>query len=122
MAQDDLPGRLRADLTAALKARDRESARVLRTVLSAIANAEAQPASDDTPTSLRSQGVIAGAAAGLGAAEVARRDLGAGDVRAIVAAERDGRLAAAEDLDGRGAGDAAEALRAEAALLERYLE
>ena len=56
----DLHKRLRADLTDALRARDRESVRVLRTVLAAIANAEAQPAADLTPMSLRSEGVIAG--------------------------------------------------------------
>lgn len=121
MSPPDLPGRLRNDLTAAMRERDRESVRVLRTVLSAIANAEAQPDLDDSPTSARSSGPIAGATHGLGAGEVARRQLDASDVRAIVLAERDERLTAAADLADRGAPDAAEALRAEAALLERYL-
>ena len=118
----DLPGRLRHDLTDAMRRRDRVTARVLRTALSSIANAEAQPASDETPTSLRSAGGIAGAADGLAATEVARRELDEDEVRAVVAAERDDRLAAADDLAGRGAADAAAALRAEAALLERYLD
>jgi uncharacterized protein len=90
-------------------------------VLSAIANAEAQPAQDPSPMTSRSYGVIAGAADGLAAAEVARRELGAHEVRAIVAAEREERLAAAAELVTADAPDAAGALRAEAALLDRYL-
>jgi uncharacterized protein len=117
----DLPSQLRDDLTAALRARDRDSVRVLRTVLSAIANAEAQPEPDATPAGLRSEGAIAGAADGVAAAEVARRDLDAQAVRAIVEAERDERLAAADELAARGAHASAGALRDEATLLERYL-
>jgi uncharacterized protein YqeY len=117
----DLPDRLRQDLTAAMRERQRESVRVLRTALSAIANAEAQPNPDETPTSTRSSGPIAGAADGLGAAEVARRELDPSEIRAIVQAERDERLTAADGLAARGALDAADALRAEAALLDRYL-
>lgn len=116
-----LQARLRQDLTAALRARDKDTARVLRTVLAAIANAEAQPDPDETPTSLRSDGAIAGAASGVGAADVARRELDEDEVRAIVAGERDERLVSAEDVAARGAVDAADALRAEAALLEPYL-
>ncbi|WP_243057080.1 GatB/YqeY domain-containing protein [Nocardioides sp. SR21] len=118
----DLQARLREDLTTALRARDRVTAGVLRTALSAIANAEAQPAPADTPVSLRTEGVIAGAATGLGAADVARRELTAADVRTIVAGERDERLASAADLDARGAAEAAAALRTEAALLDQYLD
>jgi uncharacterized protein YqeY len=117
-----LQNRLRDDLTAAMRARDRDTARVLRTLLSAIANAEAQPQPDQTPAGLRSDGVIAGAADGLGAAEVARRELAEQEIRAIVAAERDERLAAATDLAARGAPGPADALRTEASLLDRYLE
>ncbi|GAA1799083.1 hypothetical protein GCM10009795_050690 [Nocardioides hankookensis] len=118
----DLPRRLRDDLTAALRARDKDAVRVLRTALAAIANAEAQPEVDETPTSLRSEGVIAGASEGLGSADVARKELGPDDVVAIVRAERDDRLASADDLEGRRAGEAAKALRADAALLDRYLD
>lgn len=108
---------LRADLTAALRAGDRAAARVLRTTLSAIANAEAQPA-QDVDASL-ADGPIAGAASGLGAAEVARRSLTEEDVRRIVAAERDERLDAAVGLE--AAGRDATALRAEATVLDGYL-
>lgn len=118
----ELTSRLRADLTAALRERDKDTARVLRTVLAAIANAEAQPVGDSTPASTATSSHVAGAADGLHAAEVDRRELSEADVRAVVAAERDERLRAAEHLTESGAGDAAEALRLEAGLLERYLE
>ena len=120
MSGSDLSDRLRADLTAGMRERDRERVRVLRTVLSAIANAEAQPDLDATPTSLRSEGPIAGATDGL-SADVARRELDETQIRAVVAAERDERLASADDLESRGAGEAAGVLRAEAALLDGYL-
>jgi uncharacterized protein len=105
-----------------MRSRDHESVRVLRTVLSAIANAEARPDVDPTPVSLRSDGVIAGAADGVGATEAARRILGPEGERAIVEAERDERLASADELASRGALDVAGALRAEAALLDRCLD
>ena len=105
-----------------MRKRDRDAVRVLRTVLSAIANAEAQPDLDDTPMSQRSQGVIAGAAEGLGSGEVARRELSERDVRAVVEGERDERRAAADDLAARGEAVAADRLRAEATLLEGYLD
>jgi hypothetical protein len=117
----DLQSQLRDDLRTAMRARDRELVRVLRTVLSAIANAESQPDLDETPLRDRSDGPIAGAVEGLAAAEVARRELDTQEVRAIVEAERDERLSAADNLATRGAVEAAEALRAEATLLDRYV-
>jgi hypothetical protein len=117
----DLPSRMRADLTAALRERDRDTARVLRTVLSAIANAEAQPAADGEPLSLRGDGPIAGASDGLGSADVVRRELTVEDLRAVVRSERDECLGSAADLEARGATDVAAALRADAAVLERYV-
>ena len=117
----DLRGQLREDLTVAMRERDRETARVLRTVLAAIGNAEAQPPVDQTPISLRSDGPIAGAAHGVGAAEVARRDLDEQAIRDLVEGERNERLASAEDLERRGVLAAADDLRRQAALLGRYL-
>jgi hypothetical protein len=117
----DLHGRLREDLSTAIRGRDGRTVRVLRSVLSAIANAEALPDVEQPPTSSRSAGGIAGAVDGLGAADVARQLLTEDDVVAIVKAERDERLAAADDLAGLGAPEAADDLRAEAALIERYL-
>ena len=83
---------------------------MLRTVLSAIANAEAQPDVDRTPTSLRSEGAIVGP----------RRRARNTPQRATLA-ERDERLAAADDLAMRDVLEAADELRAEAALLDHYL-
>lgn len=117
----DLHARLRGDLTAALRERDRDTVGVLRTVLSAIANAEAQPVAGSTPTSHVANGRIAGASAGVGATEVARRELDEDEVRAIVQAERDERIAAADELARRGAAAAAVALVAEASLMDGYL-
>ncbi len=85
----ELVEQMRADLTAAMKARDTEAVRVLRTALAAVANAEAQPADDAGPASLTVSGGIAGAADGLGAAEAERRTLTEDDVRAILRAERE---------------------------------
>jgi hypothetical protein len=117
----DLQARLRDDLAAAMRAQDRSTVRLLRTVLSAIANAEAQPVEGATRTSRLSSGPIAGATTGVGATEVGRRDLGEDEVRAIVRAERGERITAADDLAGRGLAAAAADLVTEATLLDRYL-
>jgi uncharacterized protein len=114
-----LPSRLRADLTDAMRVHDRDTIPLLRTVLAAIANAEAQPVTD-APSVPPSSRHIAGAAAGLHAAEIPRRELDDQGVRAVVAAERDERLRAAEHVEGIEA-EAARALRNEVRLLERYL-
>jgi uncharacterized protein len=118
----DLHKRLRRDLTDALRARDRAAVRVLRTALSAIANAEAQPDLGDTPTSLLSDGPIAGAAAGVGSSEVARRTLDDRDMRSILESERAECLATARELAARGAQLQVDALRADAAVLDQYID
>lgn len=83
----ELVARLRSDLTAAMKARDTSTVGVLRVVLAAIANAEAQPAGDGGPASLTVSGRIAGAASGLGAAEAERRELTLAQAQEIIRAE-----------------------------------
>jgi uncharacterized protein YqeY len=119
---EGLTEQLRADLANAMRARDLATVRVLRTLLSAIANAEAQPNTDaTTPTSLRFDGGIAGATAGVGAADVVRRELTEGDILAVLTAERDERLASADALSAGGAIEAADDVRAEAAVIDRYL-
>lgn len=95
----DLVAGMRADLTAAMKARDTETVSALRVVLAAVANAEATPVEEQGPTSLTVSGRIAGAADGLGAAEAARRALTEDDVRAIIRAEREERPAETACLD-----------------------
>ena len=117
----ELEQRMRADLTVAMRSRDRDTVRVLRSTLAAIANAEAQPSDDSEPTALRSAGGIAGASSGLGATDVSRRVLTVDDVHGIVADERRERLDSADDLAERGAAEPAAALRAEAAILDDYL-
>jgi hypothetical protein len=100
-----------ADLTAAMKARDSTRVAVLRAALAAIANAEA--VASDGRVSLT---------APAGSTEVARRDLSDVDVRLIVERERAELLAAADEREGLGRPDDAVELRAQAAVLEGYLE
>lgn len=108
-----MPGRLRAALTDALKARDRETANVLRSVLAAIANAEAI----DAP------GVAAGAIesspVGLGVSDVARRELTEEQIERVARAEIAEREAAARTCEGSGAPSEAARLRREAAVIAR---
>ena len=102
---------MQADLTAAMKARDSTRVAVLRATLAAIANAEA--VASDGRVSLT---------APAGSTEVARRELSDVDVRAIIERERTELLGAADEREGLGRPDDAVELRAQAAVLEGYLE
>jgi uncharacterized protein YqeY len=117
---DELPVRLRAALTTAMKARDRAAVTALRAALAAIDNAGAVTPADDSvaPT----DGPIAGAVAGLGAAEATRRSLSDEDIRALVWAEVTDREEAAAGYDQAGRDDHAQQLRDEAAALRRVLD
>lgn len=89
-------------------------ARVLRTLLAALDNAEAQPvAAGYTP--------YVEHAFGDKAVEVARRVLTADDVEAVLKAEHDERVSAARDLEHHGKVAEASALKAEAVLVSRYM-
>lgn len=112
--------RLRHDLTAAIKARDRTTTRALRSALSAIENAEATEVIHDTRGATGSE-YIAGSTAGLGAAEGERRVLSHGDVFALIQAQVDERLLAAEEYERCRRGDLAGQLRAEVDVLRQYL-
>jgi hypothetical protein len=112
-----LQDRLRAALTAAMKARDATATAALRSALSAIGNAEAV---DGAVVSF-SHSPTAGAASGLGATEVPRRLLTEHDVAAVVLAEVDERLAVATEYDMLGEAETASQLRAEAAVLAQLL-
>lgn len=92
--------RLQAELTDALRSRDALRLSVLRTTLSAIANAEAI----EVP-------------AGTAATEMPRRDLTEQDVRAVVVAERDELEATAAELRTVDRADAAVELEQKAAVL-----
>jgi uncharacterized protein YqeY len=111
---------MRADLTAALKARDRVTAAALRSVLAAIENGEAVPV-DPRPASAAGGEHVAGAAVGAGAAEAQRRPLTDADLRSIVEGEVRERVRAAEEYERLGRDDAAGRLRVEIEVLRRYL-
>ncbi|MFI6168233.1 hypothetical protein ACIBCN_15735 [Nocardia sp. NPDC051052] len=114
---DRLPlrGRLRAALSVAMKARDRQAITALRSTLGAIDNAEAVDVGDHQAGSLESSAV------GLGVAEVARRELTEGDIEQIVRAEIAERHTVADEYDGLGRSEHAEDLRAQAKALADLL-
>lgn len=111
---------LRDGLKAALKARDNVAVTALRSALAAIDNAEAIPA-DHLLGNITGDEHVAGSAAGLGAAEAARRHLTEADIRAIVETEIRERSVAAQEYEQLGHMDLAERLHAEAEVLSRYL-
>jgi uncharacterized protein YqeY len=106
----DLKERLRADLKTAMRARKPGEVAVIRTLIAAIDNAEAVPI-DGLEERLRQREAIG---------EVARRELDAAALDAVLAKESDTRLAAAEDYDRHGRNDDAARLRQEAELVARY--
>jgi len=105
--------RLELALRQALKARDKVAVSALRSALAAIGNAEAVP-----PGPARVRGAqsphVAGAAAGAGAAEVARRDLSDYEIAEIVRGEIAERENAARDYQRSGHDERAARLRQEA--------
>jgi uncharacterized protein YqeY len=109
---------MRADLAAAMKARNCQAVSALRTAIAAIDNAESV---DQTAETTPSNAHIASAATGLGAAEAARRALSPADVRAILQAQIDDRATEANGYDALGQAQAAVKLRAEAEVLATYL-
>lgn len=111
---------LRAALTAAIKARDPVAVSALRSGLAAIANAEAVDAASMQP-SITDESEFAGAVLGLGAGEVARRELSEADVRAILRTEVSDRTGAADDYERLGQPEHAARLRAEAEFLNKHL-
>ena len=122
---DDLRGRLRRALPAAMKAKDRPALAALRSALGAIDNAEAVDAEPDgweiaDPDAEDVDAVhprFAGTVAGVGATEVERRSLSAAQMEDIVRAEIEGREIAAAALERAGQREQAERLRAEVRVL-----
>src|SRR3974390_397924 len=112
--------RLREDLAAAMKARDRVAITVLRTTLAAIDNAEAVDVSPKEPPGAGSHH-FAGTSAGVGSSDVTRRVLSDADIGAIIGEEADERWQAAVEYEKLGRVDIADGLRREAAVLDRYL-
>ncbi len=112
--------RLRVALRAAMRERDRGAVSALRTTLAAIDNAEAVDTTARVGPTARA-GAIESSAVGVGAAEVARRELSEEDIVAIVRAEIAEREQAARQYDVTGNADRAVALRAAADLLAGHL-
>ena len=112
--------RLQAGLVAAMKAKDRVAVAAIRSALAAVANAEAVPGA--APTTAGGTMHVAGAERGVGAGDVPRRELSELDVVDLVDTEIADRRAHADEYDTHGQSDAAERLRAEAAVLEGFLE
>lgn len=110
--------RMREALPDALRARDKDTVRVLRATLGVLDNAEAVPVDADA---LRGVALEA-SPVGAGATEAVRRELGEDEVVAIVRAEVAERLDAADQLTSPAHAARAEQLRAEAAVLSGFLE
>ncbi len=108
---------LRDALLVARKDRDATRVSALRSALSAIDNAETP---DDVQLDAPSSGMIAGGVVGLGAAEVARRELSDTQIRSLLHGEVDERLAAAKQIDASHSERAA-TLRTEVAVLSDLL-
>jgi uncharacterized protein YqeY len=105
-----LKDRLRADLKTAMRERNTGEVAVIRTLIAAIDNAEAVPV-DGLEERLRQREDIG---------EVARREMDAAALDAVLAREIESRLAAADDYERHGRGDDAARLREEAELIARY--
>ena len=106
---------MRSALRIALRERNVVAMGALRSTLAALGNATAVQSVRLTPGGDEHVG---GSVAGLGAAEVPRRELTDAEAVAIVRAEIADRTAAAEQY---GRSHAADRLRTEAALLGRFL-
>jgi uncharacterized protein YqeY len=104
---EDLQSRLRADLKAAMRSADQPAITAVRSLMSALANAEAVPIPTGPYT-------VVG-----GSADVARRDLTAEEIARIVAIEIEDHRRAIAEYESIGA-DAAR-LCEELVILERYL-
>ena len=106
--------RLREDIRAAMKGGRRAEVDALRTLAGAIDQAEAVPVE-------HSPGGALGVQFGDPAAEVPRRQLSAGDLRAVIEAERDEALKVADDLEQHDMAGEIARYRLRAEILERYL-
>ena len=110
MSAGVLKERLRADLKAAMRARKSSEVGVIRTLIAAIDNAEAVPI-EGFQERLRQREFIG---------EVTRRELDAAALDAVLTAETQSRLAAADDYERNGRADEGARLRSEADLIARY--
>jgi uncharacterized protein YqeY len=103
-----LQQRLKADLGAARRHGDAQATAVIRTLLAALANAEAVPLGPDHPKEVQ------------GWAEAPRRRLDADDIDRILQREAAELRAAADEYAARGRDDEAVRLRRHADLVDGY--
>ncbi|MEU8546122.1 hypothetical protein AB0C81_03770 [Streptomyces roseoverticillatus] len=101
-----------------MRARDKTAVSALRATLAALDNAEAVPVDE---AGLRG-GALEHVPVGAGATEAARRELSESHVIDVVRAEAAERLEAAVQLTALAHADRAAQLRAEAAVLLRFLD
>jgi uncharacterized protein YqeY len=113
-AAETLKARLRADLKQAMRARASLEVGVVRALIAALDNAQAVPIGD-----AHQRYVVH--AFGDGATEVPRLVLDAARVEGLLGDELAGRLQAADQIEGLGRAERAAELRAEAAIVARYL-
>lgn len=118
--EDDLRPRLRRQLKAAVRNRDRIAVSALRDGIAALDNAEAVEPGQDVPAQVSEH--VAGGVVGLGAAEVERRILDPASQRSILRAEIEARLAAATTYEEHGQSARAAELRLGADALLAVLE
>ena len=121
MAEPELRVALREALPGAMRAGDGPARTAIRSALAAIENAEAAGVEPGELDSLIGSPQVAGATAGVGAAEALRHELSESEILEIVSAERDERLQSAADYRRLGKDDEAERLEAEAAALDAFL-
>lgn len=105
---EELTARLRADLTAAMRRRDQPAVRAIRTLMAAVANAEAPPI-DAAPLEVRGE-----------LRQHARRELTAEDLAAIVAEQIADRTDTIATYRANGRDDAADELQREIDVLNTY--
>lgn len=104
-----------------MKARDKPAVSALRSALAAIDNAEAVRL-DAAPAADTASADVAGAVAGVGSAEVPRRDLSPAEVHAVVRNAISERETAAAHYHSAGRTDAAEGLRYEVQVLSSFVD
>lgn len=110
----EMKARMRADLRAAMKEGRGADARLIRSLIAAIDNAEAPPARSGSGAAEQHLFLS-------GSAEVERLSLDADRVRAILLAEIEEREQAAAGMDRLNRPDRADAIRTEARLAATYL-
>jgi uncharacterized protein YqeY len=118
-AADGVKARLRAALRDAVKTRDKAATNAFRSVLGVLDNADAASTDDAPPMDA---GRIAGGVHGLGAGEVARREVSDEELVVIAREELERWQQLASDYDGAGQTEHAAQLRAEVATVDAVLD